>query len=249
MKLFGIRNGGGYAPVSLEGGNVLSYVVENSVIIYPQITVEIAGVKKTRGGAPICFPLFGAPTERFSSEIKQHGWLRNQKLILDKESENSLTLKGFRQKAGVYPWRLTYDVEISITSGGELFTGLTIHRLNDGIAGLAPVNPAFHPYFCHLGRSIAIIDGERFVVKNNQRQVLPVKGKEILVDMGRRQVKMSLGGEFGKKYKPYVFLWTDSPKYFCVEPILAHPGSFDSPGGRFLKQGETLSLSYSLSVL
>ncbi len=249
MKLFGIRNGGGYATVSLEGGTVLSYMVENSVIIYPQTTVEMAGGRKTIGGAFICFPLFGPPTSRFSSEISQHGWLRKQGLNLYKEGETSLILSGFRQKAGVYPWRVTYNIEISITSGGELFTGLTIHRLNDGIAGLAPVNPAFHPCFCHLGRSIAIIDGERFVVRSNQRQALPVKGKEILVDMGRRQVKMSLGSDFGKEYTPYVFLWTDSPKYFCIEPILAHPGSFDSPGGKFLKQGETLSLSYSLSVL
>jgi len=243
-KMFSLGEMGKYAIVSSKGSTVISYIVDNTVVIFPQTVIG----SKPRGGIPICFPFFGHAKPKFAGEIPQHGWLRDQEFNLHKEKENSFILRSFMNSRvkETYPWAFIYDVEISISPKGDLVFELRATRLDDGIDELAPVNPAFHPYFCNLGRKAVIINGEAWIAENGPAKIVPA-AEEILIDMGAAQVKMSLAGDFDEK--SCVALWTDNAeKYFCVEPVLTRPEDFDALGGEFLEPGQMLKLYCSLSV-
>lgn len=242
--MFSLGKMGGYVITSLKGATVVSYIVDNAVIIFPQTVID----SKARGGIPLCFPFLGPPKPRFSEEIPQHGWLRDQKFTLYKVGINSFTFRSLSCMSArkSYPWTFVYEVEISLELERRLIIELRATRLH-GIDELAPVNPAFHPYFCNLGKREVIIDGKRVVIESGAAKIVPV-GKEILIDMGTTQVEMTLAGDFNDK--SYIVLWTDNAeRYFCVEPVLTHPDDFDTPKGKFLDAGQMLKLYCSLSVL
>ncbi len=248
MKMFPLGEMGKYAIVSSKGATVVTHVVDNAVIIFPQTVID----SKPRGGIPICLPYFGEPRPKFR-EIGKHGWLRDQELNISWEKKNPFTLSGFRQMKMVYPWSLMYEVQFAVKPEGSLVIGLRIARLHDGIDGLAPVNPAFHPYFCsNLGtrEAVVFVDDKGWVVEDGITKIVPA-GEKILINTGAKKVEMCLAGDFNRDSQPArLALWTDNPqKYFCVEPMLTHPDVFDTPAGQFLEQGQVLSLYCTLSVL
>ena len=238
------------AIVSPIGGQVTSYIKDGKEIIYLQRMIGA----KLRGGIPICFPFFGPPKPRFAGEIAQHGWLRDQELdiwhkVIEITPPIQVIFQGAREKnRESYPWSLEYWVATYLTSIGSLDLTLRVRRLEDGIEADAPINPAFHPYFSNLGRRAVKIGEDEREVSVGQDETIPLRGeKAIIVDLGEKKVQMVLDGDFGEQ--SCLTLWTDSGQYFCVEPSLIHPDDFDAPKGRYLKQGQVLTLICRLYVL
>jgi hypothetical protein len=235
-KLYGIGNEGSYAVISSRGASILSWTVGRTAIIFPQTTKN----GFVEGGIQICFPFWGL-YQRFSGEIPQHGWLKGQDLVLDEQGENLLALKGYMQTKKTYPWYTLYEVKISVTER-ELRLSFHVLRLNDGVDGLAPINPSVQFSFSCLGQNKVVIDGTEI------RRVFPI-GKEIIIDMGAKKVKISLGGDFDVNSQLILGI-NNTKESFCVSPVLTHPGNFDKAiHGKFLRPRQELNLSYSLSVL
>lgn len=231
------------AQVSSRGATVTGFNCDDIDIIYPQKMVKT----KLKGGIPICFPIFGPPKEKFATEIPQHGLLRNEELKLIAKSPYTLAFKGIIQGKKTYPWSLQYEVWISMRLD-TLSVKLLVTRLKDGIAGDAPVNAAFHPYFSNLGRRAVRIGDEEMIDFPEKARIVPLRNdRSVIIDLGRKKVKMSLGGDFGEQ--THIVLWSDNDAYFCVEPVLTHPDDFDTPKGKYLREGESLTLVCSIEVL
>lgn len=226
--------------VSDKGGKVIAYRWEGFDIIYPK-KIVYGGNQKERYGIPICFPIFGPPPEKFAKEISQHGWLRDQYLNLVSKSDRSLTLMGVNKRKRAYRWLLRYQVTITVGAMGELEVKFQTERLHDGIEDDLPINVAFHPYFKNENPGErAVTVGEKVMTDINEKALIIPAEERMIIDLGRRKVEMFLGGDF--ESDPHVALWSDSDKYFCVEPILTHPDDFDTPKGRYLGQGEKITL-------
>ncbi len=243
MGLYYLRNKDAQAHVSKKGGQVINWVQDGKQIIYLQQTVG----SKLRGGIPICFPFFGPPKPRFS-EIRQHGWLRDENLVMENGCHNGLKFKGISQNRKGYPWSLEYKVSISLKQVRVLELKLEMKRLKDGIEEDAPINPAYHPYFSNLGLKAVKIGEHEREISLGQDETVYLKGNKVLIiDLGEEKVQMTLGGDFDEE--SCITLWTDNKKYFCVEPSLTHPNDFNTPKGKYLKQGEVLTLICRLRVL
>jgi galactose mutarotase-like enzyme len=210
---------------------------------------------KQRGGIPICFPFFGPPKPGFK-KLRRHGWLRNEKLAVVSTSSNSVVLEGENRYRKTYPWYMGYQVTVSMVKDGLLKIELRVTRAKDGVAGKAPINPAFHPYFANsFGQRARIVDingsdslfsAEIKVHPDGRARILPATD-DILINLGLKKVRMSLGGDFAKESR--LVLWSDSNEYFCVEPVLADPDSFNTPNGICLEEGERLTIICLLEVL
>lgn len=226
--------------VSTEGGRVITYRWEGFDIIWPR-KIAYGGNQRGRYGIPVCFPIFGPPPEKFAKEISQHGWLRDQELDLVEKSNRSLTFRGTNQRKRAYRWLLRYQTTITIGTTGELEIKFEVERLQDGINSDAPVNIAFHPYFKNkdLGKREAVI-GDKVINDFNKKALIVPADRKITIDNGRRKIEMLLYGDLSDN--SCVALWSDSDEYFCVEPILTHPDDFDTPKGKYLKQGEKAML-------
>jgi len=246
MKLYYLEDKKQQAQVVISpiGGQVISFVKDGKEIIYLQRTIEA----KRRGGIPICFPFFGPPKQRFAT-IPQHGWLRDQELYTAYEGEQVVVFQGDNEERNTksYSWLLRYSVDIQLTDR-SLVLLLRVQRLEDKIKEDAPINPAFHPYFSKLGRRAIKIGEEETENFNKDAKIVRLNGKkELTINLGQKKVKMVLEGDFGEE--SCVTLWTDSEQYFCVEPSLTHPDDFDTQNGKYLKQGEFLTLVCELLVL
>jgi galactose mutarotase-like enzyme len=232
-------DGSTFALVSSKGGTVMDFTYKEADIIYPQRPVGA----KMRGGIPICFPFFGPAPERFSREIPQHGWLRDEELKVVKMSSSSAVFCG-NNHAKSFQWNLNYQVTIEVEPG-TLILDLQIQRMQDSIAEDCPVNPAFHPYFSNLGK-------REVRIGNNLYSEFPVNtltvpsAKNILINNGTDQIKMSLREGF-KESSP-VSLWSDSEDYFCVEPVLTAQTDFNGEKGIYLKKKEIINLKMVLTV-
>jgi galactose mutarotase-like enzyme len=255
LKQIKIKNENSQAIISSIGGTVVEFTCRGTNIIYPQKTLRKGVEMKERGGIPICFPFFGPPKPTFK-RLKQHGWLRDEELAVVSISSDSVVLKGENRYRKTYPWHMRYQVTVSIVKDGLLKTKLWIVRLKDGIASRAPINPAFHPYFAnsfgHRTRIVDINDSDSLfsaeikVHPDGKAQIFHATD-DILINLGLRKVRMSLRGDFGKESR--LVLWSDGNKYFCVEPVLADPDSFNTPNGRYLEEGEWLTIVCLLKVL
>lgn len=245
MKSYSIVNedNSAQALVSEKGGHVISYIHGGEDIIYLQRPKD----SKLRGGAPICFPFFGPAPNAFA-EISQHGWLRNEMLDYWKEESGSLVFRGVNHGREGYPWELEYLIK-TILRPDELSLELEVYRFSsDGIESGAPLNPAFHPYFANLGATTAVIGQQERKVCVGQDETFFLQGNKIIViDLGRKKVQMTLGGDFGEK--SCLTLWTDAERYFCVEPSLTHPDQFNTAEGVFLNRGKKLTLRCILKVM
>jgi len=238
MKI--IKDEGNYAIVSEIGGTVTSLVLNDVSVIYFQ---RRRG-EKLRGGMPICFPFFGPPKGRFSG-IPQHGWLRKEELEGEK-SNSSLKFEGTSLGRKDYPWHLYYSNSVSITENNDFLMKFFATRLSDGILGRAPVNPGVHPYFPNLGKRALFIDDKKIINFNEKAEIITAKEK-VIIDLGGAKVQLSLGGDFGRN--SCFVLWSDSQDYFCVEPVFQDPAYFGDKKGKYLEEGESLTLILNLAVL
>lgn len=235
------------AVISDLGGTVKHVTFKGKNIIFPETIIN----EKKRGGIPICFPYFGKPGEAFS-EMPQHGWLRDQTLKVSRRDTNRVFLVGEKDPQKQYPWKLGYKIAMSINpKNNSLTVLLEVERLKDGVSSLAPINPGFHPYF--LGDSLnaplnffAQVEGKESITNFPLESAKTENGKCVLVRSGGFDLLM-----WAEECAQLV-LWSDSPtkKYFCAEPVLGKPTSFNDPGsGKFLQVGEKFRMSFSLAVL
>ncbi|MCK4355120.1 hypothetical protein KAW43_02070 [Candidatus Parcubacteria bacterium] len=255
MKQIEIKKNDSRATVSSVGGTVVEFVCQGTDIIYPQTIIERGGEMKKRGGIPICVPFFGTPGPGFK-RLRRHGWLRNQELAVVATSRNSVIFEGDNRYRKTYPWRIKYRVTVSMIEEGLLETKLRVTRMKDGVDSKAPINPAFHPYFANSsGGRTRIVDINVYnplfsagieVYPNGEARILRAPDG-ILINLGLKKVEMSLGGGFARG--SCLVLWSDSNKYFCVEPVLADPDSFNTPNGIFLKEKEWSTIVCLLKVL
>lgn len=256
MSDFEISCGQVKANVSIIGGTVTSLTHKGIPIIFPQQEID----DKIRGGIPICFPFFG-PAPAAYSEIKQHGWLRDQNLqvidYIDIDDCGMVLLRGVTPENEQYPWKLEYDIMISVhDSPAALKIKLKVKRLNDGHYFHAPINPAFHPYFCsskafpsitncltkvgedvftdnYFGKDAAMIHAQMPIIVQTQKEVVELVLREGFDQMSR------------------IAFWSDNPgSYYCIEPVAINPEYFadNDRGGIFLGEGEAREFSCDIMM-
>ncbi|MFH0987533.1 MAG: hypothetical protein V1841_01410 [Patescibacteria group bacterium] len=237
-----IADGGSASLVSAKGGTLMTFRRKGTNILFPQTKVG----EKIRGGMHYCLPQFGPP-KGILKEIGQHGWLRNELLEICSKSSKAMIFRGISKGRRGYPWMLEYLVNVSIDVEGILQVKLEVERPKDGIAGDAQINLAYHPYFRNLGMRAVKIGDREFDEFSEDANIVPLNGeKTLIIDEGARKVKMTLYG-FGEE--SHVALWSDNKDYFCVEPMMTHMNDFDTPKGRYLKQGEKIVLSITIAVM
>jgi galactose mutarotase-like enzyme len=249
-----IGNDETFATVSSVGATVQEFVCKGEQIVFPFRAVG----EKMRGGIPICFPFFGLPPDSMKS-FRRHGWLRHQELNLVDRSDvgmtslgkNEVVFEGENEPTKEYPWRLKYKITAKIFET-RLVLKLVTTRLKDGEYFQAPINPGFHPYFLSDQKNLVAPCLARIgqdVIANFPKESQRILvDEEILIRSGDQNVKMGLGGDFN--HLSCLTLWSDNDwNYFCVEPVLTDPNQFAQEGGRFLKEGETSKLIFSLGVI
>ncbi len=242
MKKIGSKNC--YAVVSSVGATVHEFVFRKWNVVSPSRLVG----KKQRGGIPICFPFFGSPPEGW--DLSKHGFLRTQELNLLEESDMHVVFEGRNESTDSYPWKLSYQITVTILPSLGLELKLLTTRLADGKYFDAPINPAFHPYFpCDFDDLVA---PQRVRIGNKVYTDFCIESKrvsmadDIYVRASQQSVWMKLGGDYNKS--SVLTLWTDSKEYFCLEPVFADPSEFFTPEGRFLKEGEQFEIMMRLIV-
>ena len=247
MLIKDVKEGNSSARVSLTGGTVTRWQVNGTHVIFPEQDMLVNNGLESRGGIPICCPYFGPAKGSLTGKAPQHGWLRDQRLELLNASDNKVEYYGMLEEKEVYPWQLESHFTVMIEQKG-LVLELKLTKIEDKVAGEAPVNPAFHPYFNSPDGGIVYNGQEKIEFKGEfPAKTIPTNSQIIHIELkGIGTVKMYLLGSFKKE--PYLTLWSDSDKYFCVEPILGNPDNFNKISkGLSLKQGRSLVMTCALT--
>jgi galactose mutarotase-like enzyme len=228
--------------VSTRGGMLKSFVVDGTQVIYPEQDVD----GKSRGGAFVCFPIFGSPPEGFKefSQMSKHGFLRDQELAVVKRSNEGVTLFGTNEPSETFPWKLEYYVSTYFHGKKSIILGFQVKRLEDGLGWRMPFNMAFHPYFSSLGKSVAKIGRDIFMEFRSNSASVPIN-KSIIIEQGPSKRTIFMLGGFSDK--SCFTLWSDNQeKYFCVEPVYCYPDLFGKAEGAFLEEGERKEMSCTI---
>jgi len=93
---------GSTAKILLYGATVISWKIaeetgNSNEVLFVSSKAFLDGTKPVRGGIPVVFPCFGAPTHPDHSKLSQHGFARNttwkfDSVVLDNESGVSIRL-------------------------------------------------------------------------------------------------------------------------------------------------------------
>lgn len=247
MELYKIGDDRAYAFVSSKGGTVHEFVRYGDDIVAPYKIIN--GI--ARGGIQICSPFFGPPGESMPS-LPRHGWLRDQELEVVSINKSFIMLGGENEPCEDYPWKLSYNVVVTVSDDGSLKVALIVTRLDDGEFFIAPINPGFHPYFCSnpkdlIARCLARIGSDVIADFPSKSQMIPQNGL-ILVRSGKNTVRVNLTEGFNSFSQ--LILWSDNAdEYFCLEPVLTHPNEFGTPKGQFLDCAGSKIFSFKLEVL
>jgi len=145
------------AEVLLYGATVLSWKArtpnstdEPSERLFVSAKAVVDGSKAVRGGIPVVFPFFGAPTKEEHKSLPQHGYARNHSwkwdgnVVLDNESSVSVKLTYEPDKSLTQdPVALAYSVTLT-----EHQLSTFIHVTNTAHSG-APIEfqSLLHTYF------------------------------------------------------------------------------------------------------
>ncbi|KAF9270229.1 galactose mutarotase-like protein [Marasmius fiardii PR-910] len=146
-KLILIHPKGASAEVLLYGATVISWKSSDESNPEPverlflSSKAALDGSKAVRGGIPVVFPCFGAPTHLDHKDLSQHGFARSEpwkwdSIVMDNEAGVSvrLVLEPSQKISAVYPkpFRLSYvvtlaehqlstDIHVTNTSSSEQF--------------------------------------------------------------------------------------------------------------------------------
>lgn len=149
LQFLEIKNDFAHATVALQGAHVMSWQPRHAAdpVLWLSENARYVHGRSIRGGAPICWPWFGAhPTD---SSLCPHGFARVMpwKLIESGTLENGVTLlvleiihTPIAQKQLSYPYRLTLTIKI----GETLELNLATTNLGNQPFVLGE---AFHTYF------------------------------------------------------------------------------------------------------
>ncbi len=242
-----IKRGDSEAMVFALGGTVTNFKVKGKEIFYPWRNID----DKERGGCFMCAPWIGlSPREQ-----KKHGYLRGMKYVIASISNNApdsieLIFGGIGHER--YPWVLKYVTTATILFDGSLCMTLSITRMGDGIEGMAPILPGFHPFFaCQDTSKVRVsVLNDRFHGFSEKAQSIPLEYRIIRIEMPERKLEMEFNGDFSWLREPQMVFWTDATdKYACVEPIIQEKRRFESPEGYYLGEGESMKLSVLFRVL
>lgn len=245
-----LRDGKQTVVIGAEGANLWQWQMGTSHIIYPPQMTSVGGHMKWRGGNPIPFPFFGPPPEGFSY-LPQHGFLREMlpwSVYRDADGaygQLTFSEKGLRREYNPWLWPFVVRVEFKV-SENRLWQEITVSNRHPTLP--MPLGIALHPYFCtpkgeaaiHMGGQTYRVGGgvyEEGLVGNDRHITLGIPG------LGT--VKMALDGLFSG-VGAMVSIWTDSTRYVCVEPTVAHPQLFGKPGGVYVPPRKTTVLSWTL---
>jgi galactose mutarotase-like enzyme len=235
-----IRWKSSYVEVLDVGGTVKKFVEGGEDVFFPWRDI---GDGKTRGGCFACLPWFGSSI--FAS--RKHGYLRDTMPYEKFESDISVNLNFCLPGNNLYPWSMKCSTRTFIHQEDALEFSLRVERTRDGLTErLAPILPAFHPYFPFKLEETEVVIGDQ-VIRNSSFNTNPIPLydiKRIIVRTPRKKVEIELGGGFLRNGNNHVVLWTDSPEeYVCVEPVLGMPGTLGLPKGLFLNQGQVIEIS------
>jgi glucose-6-phosphate 1-epimerase len=140
----------GHASIALQGAQVLNWIPKGQApVVWLSSDARFQATKSLRGGAPVCWPWFGAHAQDPSKPA--HGFARN----LDWEVlETSSTQAGTRILLGFTPgeaqrplWPHQASLTLAVTLGETLSLVLTTR--NTGAESIT-ITQALHTYF-HVG--------------------------------------------------------------------------------------------------
>jgi galactose mutarotase-like enzyme len=233
------KRNGNCVTVSSLGGMVTNYSVDGEEIIYPEETIN----GRSRGGAPICFPVVGVPPKIFPG-MRKHGFLRNQELEVVSEHDDGIIFFGRNEVTKEFPWQLEYHVATYLYGDSGLTMKLVATRKLDGVGGKMPFNAAFHSYFSTRGRHGVITDGQIISRFPDVSMKIPMKD-DLRIDQGRDFLVGFIHNGFDAN--SCFSLWSDNEwKYFCVESLLGYPALFGTRSGRFLREGEKATITCTI---
>ena len=144
-----IDNHGGRATVCLQGAHVVSFRPKSQTepVVWVSEAAKFGPGKSIRGGAPVCWPWFGAHATEAS--FPGHGYARTVQWEVvgsKKRSEvrTELTLRLVPTDATLKQWPHATPVTLTITVGEALEMALT--TINDGDEPVV-ISEALHTYF------------------------------------------------------------------------------------------------------
>lgn len=188
-----------------EGGRIESLTDGDMQVLYPQITVNIDGKEKIRGGSHPCVPNFGIDT---LYGLPSHGFGRDEKwdLMNKAPSYSTLSLEGNGDYKGL-KMLLSYEI-----GEGSLRMNLQLKNAGDTVL---PIAPGFHPYFPTTDSYIKVHNLE--LNENELMATMFFDGDTI--DFETSEMKYSYETKNCNRFA----VWSDSKDYVCVEPTLNGP--------------------------
>lgn len=229
-----ISGGGTDLWISEDGAMVSELSHQKKRIFFPDQTILVGGKEKRRGGMPILFPQAGPAPEGFS--LPQHGFARDVNWVKRGDQFEpdriGFLLKSNEQTMENFPYTFSAFLTVNCTKEG---IGYDFAVRNEGDDEM-PIAPGIHPYFevprakieeiktnipgfnpedYKLGESLV------FPAQKNIELVIPEVGKIVLLpkgDLTREKAKL--------------LVWSDDPRYLCVEPWTADVKSLGDPDKR-----------------
>lgn len=237
-----ILNGGpAEARISNFGGDIVRFVHSGKEIFFPRQEIG----DKIRGGMHFCLPWFGSSPRG----KKKHGFLRDTRAERSSIKMHEARMDFRLVSRENYEWPLECSAAAKISETGIFESSLKVGRLaNDKTEGRAPILPGFHPYFAGKAADVRVMVGDQeFGGFEEKSRAVPFRGNPVSIFLPDRTLEIELGGAF-MECEPELVFWSDSPDYFCVEPILQSQALFETDLGFYLEPGQELDLSMTIKV-
>ena len=240
-----------------QGASIVRCQYRDDHVLWPQQYTYALGAcaMKHRGGLHACVPNFGPPPEAYPAlGPDKHGFMRNvlfhaiERVELEDCVVGRYKLERYEHPG--FPWLMTITVVIRVFQNGFSYT---VEIMNaSGNPELMPVYPALHPYFAvptGIVQQASVTLGEAVVPFERDEitrrgafgpSACPVPaGMQLIPSLrlpGLGEVTMVTNQRC-----PFYVLWSDDPRYLCVEPVFAEYESFGKLNGLYLEQGETFT--------
>lgn len=223
--------------ISETGAKIRCLLKDKKVFIFPQQVVgKSEGRDIVRGGMHPCSPIFGKKSGQFA-DIPQHGGLRHIDWQVDEVTETEAKYScEFRQ----FNYWLTYKVHYRLAKNCLR----VITRVENKQADPVPFEFGWHPYFFAPGGAKIFFD---FYSKAELISISQPYDPQIFRATGIIRIELAGVGKVWMRLRQRIAsgrlcIWTDWQRnYVCVEPLLSHPGAFNTSRGVFLGQEPVIS--------
>lgn len=237
-----IKNSNATALVDTQGAKITRFQLGTRDILFPTHVAETSEGLRERGGTFICYPYWG----NRGMNAPRHGYLRD--FALPKVYQQGIAviwanglIKGSDHLAGD-PYTSFVSVKSLVKPNG-LEQEILIRNLS---SDPMPINPGWHPYFM-MPQSTALVSSgpdQAIIGATPGTQVakkLKASGGVVTVFLpGLGNLTVHYPSDFKS-----VVVWTDNPKYLCVEPV-ADTGS---ESALMLKPYKEVTFKFSLEVV